>query len=228
VTPRASVGKRWSASLDDALVELSSRQKGTWLPRGDFGRLRWVGVYTHGTPQAFRQSARRVWEMSGGAPLSHRRRPACGIDVLSPVVKVTAMEAMEVQVRVPPHLYQRLEQTAHLAKCAVQDVIVSALETMLSPPPDTLPQEDAADLARWALLDDETLRAIAEAVLPPQQQHRFTTLLRKEAAGRLNARQREEWQALQHAYLRVSRNKAKAQFLLEQRTKGRKVQVQTR
>jgi len=33
-----------------------------------------------------------------------------------------AMEAMEVQVRVPPHLYQRLEQTARLAKCTGQDV----------------------------------------------------------------------------------------------------------
>jgi len=138
------------------------------------------------------------------------------------------MEAIDVQVRVPPHLYQRLEQTARLAKCAVQEVIVSALETVFSSPPDTLPQEDTADMARWALLDDETLRTIAEAVLAPPQQHRFTTLLRKEAAGRLSAREREEWQALQHAYLRISRNKAQAQFLLEQRTKGCKVQVQMR
>ena len=137
-----------------------------------------------------------------------------------------AMEAMKVQVRVPSHLYQRLQQTAHLTQCAVQNVIVSALEAALPLPPETLPQEDAADLARWALLDDETLRAIAEAMLPPPQQRRFTTLLRKEAAGRLSAREREEWQALQHTYLRVSRNKANAQFLLEQRTKERQVQVQ--
>jgi hypothetical protein len=137
-----------------------------------------------------------------------------------------AMEAMQVQVRVPPHLYQRLQQTARLTQCAVQEVLVSALEAALPPLPQTLPQEDAADLARWALLDDETLRVIAEAMLPPPQQRRFTTLLRKEAAGRLSAREREEWQALQHTYLRVSRNKAKAQFLLEQRTKERKVQAQ--
>jgi hypothetical protein len=138
------------------------------------------------------------------------------------------MKAMDIQVRVSPHLYQRLEQTAHLAKCAVQEVIVSALETVLPSLPETLPQEDAADMARWALLDDEALQAIAEAVLPPPQRHRFTTLLRKEASGRLSAREREEWQALQHTYLRISRNKAKAQFLLEQRAKGRQVQVQTR
>jgi hypothetical protein len=136
-----------------------------------------------------------------------------------------AMEAMKVQVRVPPHLYQRLQQTARLTQCAVQEVIVSALEAALPPLPQTLSQEDAADLARWALLDDETLRAIAEAMLPPPQQRRFTTLLRKEAAGRLSVREREEWQALQHTFLRVSRNKAKAQFLLEQRTEARKVQA---
>jgi hypothetical protein len=33
-------------------------------------------------------------------------------------------------------------------------------------------------LARWALLDNEALRAIAKAFLP-QQQKRFTALLRK-------------------------------------------------
>ena len=30
------------------------------------------------------------------------------------------MEATDVQVRIPPHLFQRLEQTAYLVKCAVQ------------------------------------------------------------------------------------------------------------
>jgi hypothetical protein len=53
-------------------------------------------------------------------------------------------------------------------------------------------------------------------------------LRKKLAAGRLSAREREEWQALQHTYLRVSRNKAKAQFLLEQRTKEREVEVPAR
>ena len=38
------------------------------------------------------------------------------------------MEAMEVQARVPQHLYQRLKQTARSAKCDVQDVIVAARE----------------------------------------------------------------------------------------------------
>jgi hypothetical protein len=42
----------------------------------------------------------------------------------------------------------------------------------------------------------------------------------------LSAQEREEWHALQHAYLRISRNKAEAPFLLEQCAKGRKVQVQ--
>jgi hypothetical protein len=30
------------------------------------------------------------------------------------------MEATDVQGRVQPHLFQRLEQTAHLARCTVQ------------------------------------------------------------------------------------------------------------
>lgn len=104
---------------------------------------------------------------------------------------------------------------------------VAALETALPLPLDTLQPEDAADLARLALLDDEALRAIAMAFLPQQQQRRFTTLLCKEEAGRLNAHEQKEWEDLKQVYLRVSRNKAKAQFLLEQRTKGRKVQMDT-
>ena len=44
-----------------------------------------------------------------------------------------AMEAMEVQVRVPPHLYQRLEQTARLAKCTGQDVAEPAPPQLATP-----------------------------------------------------------------------------------------------
>ena len=51
-----------------------------------------------------------------------------------------AMEAMAVQVRVPPHLYQRLEQTARLTQYAVQEVMVSALEAALPLAPETLPK----------------------------------------------------------------------------------------
>ena len=69
------------------------------------------------------------------------------------------------------------------------------------------------------MLDDEALRAIASAVLSPQQQRRFSVLLRKESEGRLSKEEAQEWEALQQEYLRVSMNKAKAHFLLDQRAK---------
>ena len=130
---------------------------------------------------------------------------------------------MEVRLRLPGRLYQRLEQAAQSANCDVKEVIVSALETAVPPLPDDLPPEVAAELVPWALLDDEALRAIADAFLPPKQQQRFTTLLQKEARGRLSAREREEWDALKQEYLRVSQNKAKARFILDQRAKAQKV-----
>lgn len=123
----------------------------------------------------------------------------------------------------PRRLYQRLEQTARVANRDVKEIVVSALETTLLPLPDDLPPEVAAELAPWTLLDDEALRAIADAFLPPKQQRRFTTLLRKEVEKRLKARQRKEWEALQQEYLRVSRNKAKAQFILDQRAKAQRM-----
>ena len=138
------------------------------------------------------------------------------------------MAGIEVQLSVSNPLYQRLEQTARLAQCEVQDVIVSTLEISLPVLPEHLHLEDAADLARLALLDDETLRALAETFLPRPQQRRFTTLLRKEEAGRIRVGERKEWEGLKHTYFRLSRMKAKAQFILDQRAKGRKAQVDAR
>ena len=82
------------------------------------------------------------------------------------------MTGIEVPLSVSKPLYQRLEKAARLAQCDVQDVIVSALETALPLLPETLQLEDAAALARLALLDDETLQTLAETFLPQQQQRR--------------------------------------------------------
>jgi hypothetical protein len=130
------------------------------------------------------------------------------------------MEAMEVKLRLPEQLYQRLEQIARLAQCDVKDFILVALEALVPPLPNTLLPELAADLAHWAVFDDEALRAIADAFLPPKLRRRYATLLRKEEEGRLSAHEREEWEALKQQYQRISENKAKARFLLDQRTKA--------
>ena len=133
------------------------------------------------------------------------------------------MQAMVVKLRLPWQLYQRLEQMARLAQCDVKDFILVALEAVVPPLPDTLPPELAADLARWVVFDDEALRAIADAFLPPKLQRRYTTLLRKGEEGRLGAHEREEWEALKQQYQRISENKAKARFVLDQRMKARRL-----
>ena len=132
-------------------------------------------------------------------------------------MKAKANSLQDIRVALPRQLYQRLQQTAQAVNCAVAEVIVSTLETRLPPLPDDLPPALAADLARWALLDDQALQAIANAFLPAKQQRRFTLLLRKADAGQLNDRERIEWAQLQQDYLRLSQNKAKARFLLAQR-----------
>jgi hypothetical protein len=126
-----------------------------------------------------------------------------------------------IQLKLPHRLYQRVEQAAQAAECNLSDMIVATLETRLPPLPDDLPPALASDMSRWALLDDAALRAIANAFLSPKQQRRFTALLRKSDAGTLSAREQTEWTALQQEYLRVSQNKAKAQYLLAQRKAAR-------
>src|SRR5919106_45550 len=65
------------------------------------------------------------------------------------------VQAMELKLRLPEQLYQRLEQAARLAQCDVRELILLVLETAAPPLPDELSPELAVDLARWALLDDE-------------------------------------------------------------------------
>ena len=122
---------------------------------------------------------------------------------------------------VPENLYRRAERAARLTHCEVEEILISTLTAALPLLPNDLPPDLAAEVTEWAMLDDEALRAIADAVLSPQQQWRFSVLLRKESEGRLSESEAQEWEALQQEYLRISRNKAKAHFLLNQRAKAR-------
>ena len=132
-------------------------------------------------------------------------------------MKAKTNSLRNVRVTLSPRLYQSLLQTAQAVNCDVAEVIVSTLETRLPPLPDDLPPVLAAELRRWAMLDDQTLRTIANAFLPTKQQRRFTTLLRKAEAEQLTDREHNEWEQLQQDYARLSQNKAKARFLLTQR-----------
>ncbi|HLG16492.1 MAG TPA: hypothetical protein VJH03_18595 [Blastocatellia bacterium] len=125
-----------------------------------------------------------------------------------------------IKLQLPNRLYERVEQAARAVKCDVSEMIVSTLETRMPPLPEDLPPEVAADLSRWALLDDAALRAIATTFLPAKLQRRFTALARKSESGRLTARDAAEWAAVREEYLRCSQNKAKARFLLAQRQKA--------
>jgi hypothetical protein len=131
------------------------------------------------------------------------------------------MGATELKLRLPGGLYRWVKRTAHLAGCNAEDVIVSAIETALPPMSDDLAPELATDLARMMMLDDEALQAIANGFLSPRRERRFSLLLRKEGEGSLSARERGEMESLKREYLRVSQNKAKAQFILDQRKEAK-------
>jgi hypothetical protein len=123
----------------------------------------------------------------------------------------------EINVSVPRPLYQRLEQAARATRIPAPELVVSALRHTLPPLPDDLPPALADELTRWAVLDDDALRAIAAGFLSAPKQRRFSILTRKEEANKLTPREQTEWDALQAEYLRVSQNKAKAHFILTQR-----------
>ena len=112
-------------------------------------------------------------------------------------MKARASNTHAVKLQLSRRLYRRVKQAAHASNCGVPEMIVSALETRLPSLPEHLPPALAADLARWSLLDETALRAIANAFLPPKQQRRFTTLLRRAETSQLNSRESTEWEQLQ-------------------------------
>ncbi len=132
-------------------------------------------------------------------------------------MKAKANTTHAVKLQLSSRLYQRVKKAAQASQCGVPELVVSTLESRLPPLPKHLPQSLDSDLARWSLLDEPALRAIANAFLSSKQQRRFSTLLRRSETGQLNGRESAEWERLQQEYLLVSRNKAKAQFLLAQR-----------
>ncbi len=136
-------------------------------------------------------------------------------------MKAGVSSTRDLTVKVTKRLYRRMERAARLSKCHLNKVVTAALESSLPVAPDDLPRKLANELAGWTLLDNQALRAIAGAFIPVIQQRRFTLLLRKQEAGDLSPRERTEWDALQQEYLRVSQNKAKAEYLLAQREKAR-------
>jgi len=137
-------------------------------------------------------------------------------------MKARAIATRSMRVQLSKRLYRRVERAARLSKCHFSKVISASLETSLPLMAEELPRKVVEKMAGWTLLDNEALRAIAGAFLPTRQQRRFTLLLRKQETGNLSARERPEWEALQQEYLRVSQNKAKAQYLLAQRERARK------
>ena len=68
------------------------------------------------------------------------------------------MEATDVQVRVPPHLFQRLEQTAYVARCTVQKACKMADQQVPTVMEDML---DPAALAQARVQDERYKRNFA-------------------------------------------------------------------
>ena len=131
------------------------------------------------------------------------------------------MSTQAITLELPEPLFQLAQRLARLAQRPLGDLLVSALDHTLPPLSPDLPSELAADLAGWATLDDVALQAIADVTLPAQRQQRFSELVRQEAAGLLTPAEQQEWRALQEEVYRVSANKSKACYLLEQRARSR-------
>ncbi|RLC66288.1 MAG: hypothetical protein DRI48_05025 [Chloroflexi bacterium] len=127
------------------------------------------------------------------------------------------METRTVKLRLPKHLYIRLEQTAQATHRSLDDVLLHAVQVGSPPRWDEAPARFQGDLAALDRLDDEALWRIARSRKTETDLERYQELLDKNANSTISADERDELVKLRIEFDRFTLRKAHAAALLRWR-----------
>ena len=100
------------------------------------------------------------------------------------------MSLQAVTLQLPESIYTSARRTAQVVKRPLEEILVTVLRSSL-PALDGLSHEIATQLTALESLDNERLSQAARSILSPSQQRRLSTLLRKNQASKLTAREAE-------------------------------------
>jgi len=140
------------------------------------------------------------------------------------------MSVRTVTLKLPEHLYERLETHAHSATRSVDEIVVQTLARSLPPPVERdLPPVLQTELEAMEHLSDEALWQIAESTVNRDKVALYDVLLERHQAGTLTPegqewliRLREEAEALMlrkaHAYTLLQSRGHKLPSLQDLRT----------
>jgi hypothetical protein len=121
-----------------------------------------------------------------------------------------------VTLRLPEPLYRTARQVADATHQPLDAVLQASIAHAL-PPLDDVSGEEAAELARLALLDDGALWRVARAEMSAEEQAEMNDLLDRQSAGNLAPAKQVRLQALMDLYGRLMVQKAHANLLLARR-----------
>ena len=126
------------------------------------------------------------------------------------------MTVQTITLRLPEPLYRTARQIAQVTKRPIEAVLQDSLSAVLPPLDDVEPNE-AAELARLALLDDAALWGEARTLMTRAEQTELQDLLDRQGSKSLTTVEQARLRELMHVYGQLMVRKAHAYLLLARR-----------
>ena len=126
------------------------------------------------------------------------------------------MTVQIITLRLPEPLYRTARQIAQVTKRPIETVLQDSLSAVLPPLDDVEPNE-AAELARLALLDDAALWGEARTLMTRAEQTELQDLLDRQGSKSLTTVEQARLRELMHVYGQLMVRKAHAYLLLARR-----------
>jgi hypothetical protein len=126
------------------------------------------------------------------------------------------MTVQTITLRLPEPLYRTARQIAQVTKRPIETVLQDSLSAVLPPLDDVEPNE-AAELARLALLDDAALWGEARTLMTRAEQTELQDLLDRQGSKSLTTVEQARLRELMHVYGQLMVRKAHAYLLLARR-----------
>jgi hypothetical protein len=117
----------------------------------------------------------------------------------------------------PEGIYDRLKQSAEATNRPVEELVVQSVKAGMPPSVRNLSAQYSQECLALERLSNSRLQQVARGTLPAARQRRYNLLLRKNQAGTLSEREREQLSQLGDEARRLTVRKAYAFALLKWR-----------
>jgi hypothetical protein len=120
-------------------------------------------------------------------------------------------------LQLPEAIYERVRRAAEATNRHVDEVLLKTIEAVMPPSVDDLPIEYREEFLSMESLSDLELSHVAESVMSPTQQRRYSFLLRKNQKGTLKEKEREQLAQLGDFARKLTLRKSHAYAILKWR-----------